>query len=50
MIGFYQLPLTWLDDFAAKVEKVSAAEVRAVFARRVRPDNLVTVVVGSGEK
>jgi len=50
MIGFYQLPLTWLDDFAAQVEKVSAAEVRAVFAGRVRPDNLVTVVVGSGEK
>lgn len=50
MLGFYQLPLTWLDDFPAKVEKVSAAEVRAVFARRVRPDHLVTVVVGSGEK
>ncbi|MGP1683869.1 MAG: M16 family metallopeptidase, partial [Giesbergeria sp.] len=50
MIGFYRLPLTWLDDFAARVGKVSAAEVRAVFARRVRPDNLVTVVVGSGEK
>ena len=50
MMGFYQLPLTWLDDFAARIDKVSAAEVRAVFARRVRPDNLVTVVVGSGEK
>lgn len=49
MMGFYQLPLTWLDDFAAHVEKVSAAEVRAAFARRVRPDNLVTVVVGSGK-
>ena len=50
LIGFYQLPLTWLDDFTARVEKVSAAEVRAVFARRVRPEHLVTVVVGSGEK
>ena len=50
LIGYYQLPLTWLDDFAARVDKVSVAEVRAVFARRVRPGNLVTVVVGSGEK
>jgi zinc protease len=50
LIGFYQLPLTWLDDFTARVEKVSVDEVRAAFARRVRPDNLVTVVVGSGEK
>jgi zinc protease len=50
LIGFYQLPLTWLDDFTARVEKVSVEQIRAAFARRVRPDNLVTVVVGSGEK
>jgi zinc protease len=50
LIGYYQLPLTWLDDFTARVGKVSAAEVRAAFARRVRADNLVTVVVGGGEK
>jgi zinc protease len=50
VIGFYQLPLTWLDDFTAGVEKVSVNQVRAAFARRVRPDNLVTVIVGSGEK
>jgi zinc protease len=50
LIGYYQLPLTWLDDFTARVEKVNVAEVRAAFARRVRADNLVTVVVGGGEK
>jgi len=50
IIGYYQLPLSWLDDFPEQIEKVSAADVRAVFARRVRPEHLVTVVVGSGEK
>ena len=50
LIGYYQLPLSWLDDFAARVEKVGAADVRAAFARRVRADHLVTVIVGSGEK
>jgi zinc protease len=50
VIGYYRLPLTWLDDFAARVGKVSVAEVRAAFARRVRTDNLVTVVVGGGKK
>ncbi len=50
LIGFYRLPLTWLDDFARQVEQVSVTEVRAAFARRVRPEHLVTVVVGSGEK
>jgi zinc protease len=49
LIGFYGLPLAWLDDFAAQVGKVAVADVRAVFARRVRPGNLVTVVVGGGE-
>ena len=50
LIGYYQLPLAWLDDFTARVGKVSAAEVHAAFARRVRTDNLVTVVVGGGKK
>jgi len=50
LIGYYRLPLSWLDDFTARVERVSVAEVRAAFARLVRPDHLVTVVVGSGEK
>ncbi len=49
LIGFYGLPLTWLDDFAAKIERVSVADVRAAFARHVNPEHLVSVVVGSGE-
>jgi zinc protease len=28
------------------VEKVTAAEVKAAFARKVQPDRMVTVVVG----
>jgi zinc protease len=50
LIGYYRLPLTWLDDFTARVEKVSVAEVRAAFARHVQADNLVTVIVGGGQK
>ena len=50
VIGFYRLPLSWLDDFTAGVEKVTLAEIRAAFGRRVRPEHLVTVVVGGGEK
>jgi zinc protease len=50
VIGYYQLPLNWLDDFTARVDKVTAAEVRSAFSRRVRADNLVTVVVGGGKK
>jgi zinc protease len=46
-IGFYQLPLTYLDDFVMRVEQVSAADIRAAFARRVDPAKMVTVVVGA---
>jgi zinc protease len=44
-IGFYGLPLTYLDDFPAKINAVTAVEVRAAFARHVKPERLVTVIV-----
>jgi zinc protease len=44
-IGFYGLPLSYIDDFPAKVAAVTTEQVRAAFARHVTRDNLVTVVV-----
>lgn len=46
MIGFYQLPLDYLDTFVAKVEAVTAEQIRAAFQQRVKPENLVRVTVG----
>lgn len=46
-IGFYQLPLTYLDDFPAKVRAVTAKDVREAFQRHVKPENLVTVIVAT---
>ncbi len=46
VIGFYDLPLTWLDDYPKAVAKVTVAEVRDAFRRRVNPDQLITVIVG----
>jgi len=45
VIGFYGLPLTYLDDFPRKVEAVTAADVREAFRRHVRPEHLVTVII-----
>ena len=45
LIGFYGLPLSYLDDFPRKVEAVSAADIRAAFARHVKPEHFVTVIV-----
>jgi len=49
IIGFYRLPETWLADFPRQVERVTADEIRAAFARHVRPERFVTVVVGADE-
>ncbi len=49
VIGFYSLPLTYLDDFSSKVEKVTVAQINDAFKRRVHPDAMATIVVGAPE-
>ncbi|HXE37743.1 MAG TPA: insulinase family protein, partial [Azonexus sp.] len=46
-IGFYGLPLDYLDQYQAKVQAVSADAIRQAFARHVRKDGLVTVTVAA---
>jgi zinc protease len=46
MIGFHKLPLDWLDTYPRRVAAVTAEQVRDAFARRVRPEHLVTVIAG----
>ncbi|TRZ63870.1 MAG: insulinase family protein [Rhodocyclaceae bacterium] len=45
LIGFYGLPLSYIEDFPRRIEAVTAKQVREAFARHVRPENLVTVIV-----
>lgn len=49
VIGFYRLPLTYLDDFTRNVEKVTVANIREAFARRIKPDGMATIMVGAPE-
>lgn len=46
-IGFYGLPLSYIDDFPAKVKAVTREQVKAAFARHVKPEHLVTVMVAA---
>ena len=46
MIGFYQLPLTYLDDYNKKVAAVTTAQIKEAFNRRIDRKKLVTVIVG----
>lgn len=47
IIGFYDLPLAYLDEFPVKIEAVTLAEVKDAWRRRIRPDRMATVVVGA---
>ena len=47
LIGFYGLPLDWLDEYPARVQGVTLAQIRGAFARRVDPAKLSVVVVGA---
>ena len=47
VIGYYNLPLTYLDEFIGHVERVKLADIKRAFAARIDPDKLITVVVGS---
>jgi zinc protease len=49
VIGFYDLPLTYLDDFPRRVEQVSIAQIREAFARHLDPESMATVIVGAPE-
>ena len=45
LIGFYDLPLDYLDRYPENIEKVTVADIKAAYSRHVRPEHLVTVVV-----
>ena len=49
VIGFYRLPPAWLDEFPARVEGVTLAQVKSAFARRIDPEKLSIVVVGASD-
>lgn len=46
VIGFYGLPLDYLDRFTSRIEAVTVEQIRDAFARRVHPDRLAIVTVG----
>jgi len=47
VIGFYNLPLTYLDDFKRRINEVTLEQIKDAFRRRIHDDKLVTVVVGA---
>ncbi len=48
LIGFYGLPLDYLDTYVDKIRSVDLDDVKDVLQRRLHPDAMVTVIVGNG--
>lgn len=46
-IAWNNLPLDYLDSYTRQVEKVTVADIRAAFARKLQPQRMVTVVLGA---
>ena len=49
VIGFYQLPLTYLDEFNSQIAKVTTQQIKEAYQRRVKPAQFATVIVGEQE-
>jgi zinc protease len=47
VIGFYKLPLTYLDDYNKHIASVTTQQIKEAFKRRVKPENFVSVIVGA---
>jgi len=45
-IGFYDLPLSYLEDFMQQVQALSVEQVKAAMAKHLDPDAMVIVTVG----
>lgn len=46
MIGFYQLPITYLQDFNKKIMQQSLKDVNTAFREKIDPKKFITVIVG----
>jgi len=50
VIGFFNLPLDYLDQFTDKVNAVTVEEAADAMRRRINPDVMLTIIVGGEAK
>ncbi|MBL1278441.1 MAG: insulinase family protein [Ectothiorhodospiraceae bacterium] len=50
MIGFYQLPMDYLDTFNTRIQAVTIEDIKKAFQGRIDIDKMITVMVGGNVK
>ena len=48
-IAWNNLPLDYLDTWTQQVEKVTVADIKAAFARKLQPEKMLTVILGAAK-
>jgi len=46
MIGFYNLPLDYLDEFPKKIAKVTKKDILQAWQKHIHPNNMLEIMVG----
>ena len=46
-IAWNNLPLDYLDTWTRQIEKVTVADIRAAFSRKLQPEKMVTLILGA---
>ena len=49
-IAWNNLPLDYLDTWTQRVQKITVADIRAAFQRKLQPEKMVTVVLGGVQR
>ena len=49
LIGFYDIPLDYLETFTDKISAVTVDEIRVAFSKHLKSEKLVKVIVGGPE-
>ena len=48
-MAWNDLPLDYLDTWTQQVQKVSVADIKAAFGRKLQPEKMVTVILGAAK-
>jgi zinc protease len=46
-IAWNKLPLTYMDTWTQQIDKITTAQIKAAFQRKLQPERMVTVVLGA---
>jgi len=45
-MGFYDMPLDYLDNYLKRIQAVTPEQIKTVFNNRIKPNEMITVIVG----